>query len=124
MRGNAADSFRDRIPAGDVPGSATFPSTLRLPMADEAAAGVAVAYEVSNFAVYRAVVERLRSGERFRMETSFGTYVLTREEFEENFPNIVRSASYSTGSPSMPGRCYYVVGPPPAAAARFAVRPS
>lgn len=122
MRGNPAEAFRDRIPAGDVPASATFPATLRLPTADEAAAGVAVAYRVANFAVYRAVVERLRSGEQFRMETSFGTYVMTREEFEETFPNIVRSASYSTGSPSMPGRCYYVVGPPPAAAARFAVR--
>jgi hypothetical protein len=122
MRTDAADVFRDRIPAGDVPASAAFPATLRLPKADELAARVAISYRVSNFAVYRAVVARLRSGERFRMETNFGTYVMTREEFEETFPNIVRSASCSTGSPSMPGRCYYVVGPPPAPVARFAVR--
>ena len=121
-RSHPTDPFRDRVPASDVPGTATIPRSLRLPSPNEAAAGIAIAYQTANFAVYRAVIERLRPGERFRMETSFDTYEMSKTEFERAFPNIVASSSYSTGAPSMPGRCYYVVGPPPAAAAEFAVR--
>lgn len=55
------------------------------------------------------------------METSLGTYVMSRSDFEAGFPGIAASASYRTGSPSMPDRCYYVVGTPPAAASRFLV---
>ena len=121
-RDHPADVFRDRLPTSDVPTTATFLETLRLPTPDERAEGVAIAYRTANFAVYRAVVDRLRTGERFRMETNFDTYVMSRSDLDETFPNIVASRSYSTGAPSMPGRCYYVVGPPPAAAARFAVR--
>lgn len=104
-----------------MPQTATVPRSLRLPSPDEAAAGIVIAYQTANFAVYRAVVDRLRAGERFRMETSFGAYEMSKVEFERAFPNIVASSSYSTGAPSMPGRCYHVVGPPPTVAAGFAV---
>jgi hypothetical protein len=116
-----ADPFLDRRPSTAIDPRATFPRTLRLPSPDEAARGIAIAYATANFTVYRAVVERLRPAERFRMETQFGAFEMSRAEFEQAFPGIVASASYATGSDSMPGRCYYVQGPPPTGAERFLV---
>ena len=98
---------------------ARFPKSLRLPTPTEAARGIAVAYATANFAVYRAVVERLAPTDRFRMETQFGAFEMSRREFETAFPSIIATASYLTGSPSMPGRCYFVQGPPPAGASAF-----
>lgn len=113
--------FRDRWPSHDIDPRACFPRTLRAPAPEEEARGIAVAYATANFAVCRAVVERLRPSERFRVETQFGAFEMSRSEFETAFTGIVESASYSTGSPSMPGKCYFVQGPPPAAAWQFAV---
>ena len=118
-RSNPVDMFRDRYPTGDVAPSATFPRSLRLPTSGEAAQGIAIAYATANFTVYRAVIDRLRPAEAFRMETRAGVYVMTRSQFEEAFPGIAASSSYRTGSDSMPGRCYYVTGPPPPGADRF-----
>ena len=70
----AVATFLDRVPAGDVPTRATVPRTIREPTPDEHRRGVAIAYATANFAVYRAIVERLRPGERLRMETQFGAY--------------------------------------------------
>ncbi len=120
-RSSPTDPFRDRVPASDVHPSATFPRTLRLPTPAETARGIAIAYSTANFTVYRAVVDRLRPGERFRVETQFGAYEIPRQGFETAFPGIVSSSSYRTGSDSMPNRCYYVVGPPPAAGQQFRV---
>jgi hypothetical protein len=114
-------SFRDRRPRNELDRRATFPRSLRLPTDEESRRGVVVAYATANFAVYRAVVERLAPAERFRIETQFGPFEISRAEFEREFVWIAESASYATGSPSMPGRCYYVQGPPPAAAWAFAV---
>jgi hypothetical protein len=114
-------AFRDRRPRGEVDPRATFPRTLRAPTLDESRRGVMIAYATANFAVYRALVERLAPAEQFRVETQFGPFELSRAEFERAFSSIVESASYSTGSPSMPGRCYFVQGPPPVAAWQFAV---
>ncbi len=121
QRWHPADPFRDRRPSTELDSRATFPRTLRLPAPDEAERGVVIAYATANFTVYRAVVERLGMTERFRMETQFGTYEMSRAEFETTFPSIAASASFRTGSPSMPGKCYYVQGPPPIGSDRFLV---
>lgn len=118
-RVSPVDPFRDRVPSSNVDSRATFPRTLRLPSPDEAARGVAIAYAGANFCVYRAVVDRLRDGEGFRMETQFGDYEMSRWDLERTFPGIVASQSYREGPPSHPRSCYYVVGPPPANAATF-----
>ena len=118
-RYHPADPFRDRTPTTAIDARAAFPITLRMPNADEAARGIAIAYATANWTVYRAVIERLRPAERFRMETQFGVYEMSRAEFEREFASIVATASYSTGSPSMLGKCYYVQGPPPRGAERF-----
>ena len=80
------DAFRDRYPATDVPASATFPRSLRAPTPDELADDIVIAYGSANFTVYRAVIDRLRPGEAFGMETRAGTYVMTRAQFEVAFP--------------------------------------
>jgi hypothetical protein len=69
--------------------------------------------------MYRSVIERLEPAERFRVETQFGAFEMSAAEFHSTFPNIVDSASFQTGSPRQHGKCVYVVGPPPAFAARF-----
>ena len=121
QRWHPADPFRDRRPSTELDSRATFPRTLRLPAPDEAARGIVIAYATANFTVYRAVVERLGMTERFRMETQFGAYEMSRAEFETAFPSIAACASYLTGSASMPGKCYYVQGPPPIGSDRFLV---
>jgi hypothetical protein len=121
-RDHATDMFKDRMPDREVPSSATFPRSLRLPTPTELADGVVIAYGNANFTVYRAFIDRLRPGERFRMETHLSVYVMSRSDFDSGLPGLVNSPSYQTGSPSMPDRCYYVVGTPPAAASRFLVR--
>lgn len=118
---SATDGFKDRLPSSDFSQTATFPRTLRAPTREETNRGIVIAYAPANFAVYRAVIERLQPTERFRMETQFGDYEMSRDEFEHAFPWIVETASYRTGSDSMPGRCYYVQGPPPNGADRFVV---
>lgn len=113
------DSFLGRLPTGDVPRTATVPRTLRLPSPDERKRGIVIAYAPANFAVHRAVIERLQPAERFRMETQFGAFEMSRAEFEREFRHIAETPSYRTGSPSMWGRCYFVQGPPPVGADRF-----
>jgi hypothetical protein len=120
-RGHPTDPFRDRLPTSDVHPAATFPRSLRLPTPDEVGRNIAIAYRTANFAVYRAVIDRLTPAERFRVETQFGAYEMSRMQFEQAFPRIIASRSYRTGSDSMPDKCYYVVGPPPVAAAQFLV---
>lgn len=117
----AVEAFLDRNLASPVPAKATIPRTLREPTPDEKQRGVAIAYAPANFAVYRAVIERLRAGERLRMETQHGTFEFSAADFYRAFPGIAASASFQRGADSMPNRCYYVVGPPPAAAAAFRV---
>jgi hypothetical protein len=112
-------AFSDRVPSSMLSRTATIPRTLRGPTVEEAKRGVVVAYAPANFAVYRWVIERLQPFERFRMETQHGVFEMSRSEFEAEFGWIVATASYATGSPSMPGRCYYVQGPPPPGAYRF-----
>jgi hypothetical protein len=121
MGHGGVEAFRDRRPRSDLDPRATFPRALRAPTPVESQRGVVIAYDTANFAVYRAIVERLAPTERFRVETQFGAFEISRAEFERAFSLIVASASYATGSPSMPGRCYYVQGPPPPAAWEFAV---
>lgn len=121
--GHPADAFRDRRPSTELDPRATFPISLRLPTPEEAARGIVIAYATANFTVYRAVIERLAPTERFRMETQLGVFEMSRREFETTFASIAATASYRTGSPSMPGRCYYVQGPPPAGASVFRVDP-
>lgn len=113
--------FRDRVPSTSFSTRATFPRTLRTPTPDEGGRGIVIAYAPANFAVYRAVVERLSPDERFRMETQHGVFEMSRAEFESAFAWILSTESYRSGSPSMPGRCYYVQGPPPPGAERFRV---
>lgn len=111
--------FEDRRPTSPLDPRATIPRTLRLPTVEEQRRGVVIAYAPANFAVYRAVIERLAPAERFRIETQFGDYEMSRLEFETAFSWILETDSYRTGSASMPGRCYYVQGPPPIGADRF-----
>jgi hypothetical protein len=115
----AIELFAARRPMLPLDGRATLPRTLRLPTEAERSRGVVVAYATANWTVYRAVIDRLGRNERFRMETQFGNFEMSRGEFERAFSRIVQTASYQTGSPSMPGRCYYVQGPPPQGAEQF-----
>lgn len=117
------DQFKDRAPAAEIDPRATWPRGLRSPTSTEVARGVVVAYATANFAVYRSVVERLAPGERFRMETRFGAFEISRAEFDASFVSIAAAASYTTGSPSMPVRCYYVQSVPPAGASAYLVGP-
>ena len=116
------DAFRDRVPSASFSERATFPRSLRASTQAERQRGIVVAYAPANFAVYRAVIERMQPDERFRMETQHGAFEMSRAEFEREFAWILATDSYRTGSASMPGRCYYVQGPPPAGADRFRVR--
>ena len=120
-RTRPTDAFMGRMPRNPVPKDATVPRTLRLPTPDEKSRSIVIAWAPANFAVYRAVIDRLQPNERFRMETQFGAYEMSAAEFQAAFESIVRSASYQTGPPSQHGRCYYVVGPPPRAASAFKV---
>jgi hypothetical protein len=114
-----ADLFKDRRAASNVHPRARFPLTLREPSPHEKARMVEVAYAVGNFTVYRAVIDRLTTGSLLRMETQFGPFEFSAAAFYRSFPGIAGSESYLTGPPSQPNSCYYVVGPPPAEAARF-----
>ena len=116
---SGVDRFVDRVPRTAFSPRARLPRTLRLPTPEERAHGIAIAYASRNFCVYRALVERLRDGELFRMETQFGAFEMSRVQFEHFFPGIVASTSYRVGPPSDPESCYYVVGPPPGAAYQF-----
>lgn len=116
------DAFRGRVPRTAVHPRARFPRTLRAPSPEEAGRGVAVAYSSANFMVYRAIVDRLSAGERFRVETRRGAYEIPAERFALAFPGIAASRSYREGSDSMPNACYYVQEPPPDEAEQFLVR--
>ncbi len=105
----AVPGFMTRPLPPDVDHRARMPDSLREPTDEEARRGVAVVYRARYFTVYRGVVERLRPGERFRMETDFGTIEISREQFEAAFPKIVASRSYGAGPPSQPGSCWYTV---------------
>ena len=120
-RSKPTDVFMNRIPRGGVPSDASVPQTLRLPSPDEVKRGIVIAWAPANFGIYRSVIERLQPTERFRVETQFGAYEMSADDFHTTFPNIVASASYHSGSPRQHGKCVYVVGPPPAVAARFKV---
>lgn len=111
--------FAERISKWPLPPNARLPRSLRQPTPDEQERGIVVAYENRNFAIYRAIIDRLGPNERFRMETQFGAFEMSADEVRANFPGIVNSESYLSGPPSQPGSCYYVVGPPPDAADRF-----
>ncbi len=101
---------------------ARLPDRMRDPTDEERARGVAVAYAVKNFTLYRAVVERLDPAESFRIETSKGTFEMTRGQVETTFPWITQTASYLTGPPSAPGTAYYTIsGAIPAGAEPFRV---
>lgn len=116
---NPTDIFTGRVPTSDFSKTATIPRSLRLPTPEEETRGIVIAYAPANFAVYRAVIERLQPAEQFRMETQFGVYEMSRADFERAFAWILETASYSIGSDSMPGRCYYVQGPPPRGSKTF-----
>jgi hypothetical protein len=114
--------FIDRELPADLDSRAGVPRTHRAPTKAEQSRGVAVAYSTSNPTFYRAVIERLLPGEKFRMETkAYGTYEMTRDEFETALPAMVRSASYQRGTDSVPGAARYVTGRAPQSIAKFKV---
>lgn len=121
VRRRPTDVFLDRVPRPGLPEDATVPRSLRLPTPEEGRRGIVIVWAPANFGIYRAIVDRLQPNERFRVETQFGPYEMSAAEFHESFPSIVRSASYRTGSPAQHGKCVYVVGPPPTAAAKYRV---
>lgn len=123
MRGqNVAIGLLGRLPLATLPGRARIPRTLRGATPAEHGRGVVAAYSVGNFTVYRALIDRLRNGEKIRMETTnYDVYEFSRAEFYEHFPAIAASESFRVGPPTSPDACHYVVGPPPAAATRFKV---
>lgn len=116
-----ASPFTSRPTPVGLDRRATMPRSLREPTVDEAKRGVAVVYDVSNFTVYKAINDRLRPGELFRMETPGRVYEIPIDEFGSAFASIARSKSYQQGSDSAPGTCRYVVGPPPPAAKAYLV---
>jgi hypothetical protein len=97
------------LPAG-LDDRAGFPRSHRPPSATEAARGVAIAYASHSPTFYRALIERLRPGEKFRLETQFGAFEMTRGEFETALPSMVRSNSYQQGTDGAPGAARYVTG--------------
>jgi hypothetical protein len=97
------------------------PRTLRSPNAEELLRGVAIAYSNANLTFYRAVIERLLPGEKFRLETQHGTFEMTRDEFEGAVPAMVRTPSYQRGTAGAPGAARYVTGRVPRSIERFRV---
>ena len=112
---DSSDSILDRpLPSG-LDHRALVPRKPRPPTAEQADRGVVIVYETANPTFYRAVFERLEPGERIRMETQHGAFEMSRDEFEQSFPRIARSASYQEGPPSAPGTARYVVARAPSA---------
>lgn len=54
-------------------------------------------YESSRFCFKRAVIEKLNSGEEFRMITPVGVFQMSKADFYREFPNVVASESYKRG---------------------------
>ena len=116
-----AESVLDRpLPPG-LDDRAGVPRSHRPPTAGEEARGVVVAYANANPTFYRALIERLRPGEKFRHETPLGTFEMTRDEFEAALRAMVRSASYQRGTDGAPGAARYVTGRVPKPLARYRV---
>jgi hypothetical protein len=131
-RADALDTPRDGVTAGTSPvldrplparldDRAGIPRTHRAPNDEERSRGVAIAYANANPTFYRALIERLLPGEKFRLETQHGTFEMTREEFEMALPAMVRSASYQRGTDGAPGAARYVTGRVPQTIERFRV---
>lgn len=121
-RPTGVQAFLDRVPVPEVPARAWVPINLWTPSQDQARRGVVIGYTIRHYTFYRAVVDRLRSGELFRMETGSGAYEMTAAQFTHACPNIVRSQSYSIGRDSIPGSCFYSnTGMPPASIRPFRV---
>lgn len=107
--------FLDRPNPVDVDPRASKPWQQQPVTEAQAARGVVFAYTTANPAFYRAVIDRLRPGEKVRNVSNHGTYEYGREEFLATLPEIARTASYRTGTPSAPGSCRYTTGSPSAA---------
>ena len=112
----------DRVLPAGLDDRAGIPRSHRSPNDEESARGVVIAYSNANPTFYRAVIERLLSGEKFRLETQHGTFEMTREEFEAALPAMVRSASYQRGTDGAPGAARYVTGRVPKSIERFRVQ--
>ena len=117
-----ASSVFDRPLPADLDGRAGVPRSHRLPSDEERARGVVVSYTNANPTFYRAVIERLQPGEKFRIETAQGTFEMTRDEFETALPAMARSASYRRGTDGAPGAARYVTSRVPKTIDRYRVR--
>lgn len=117
------EAFLSRTVRTDVHPLATIPAGLKAPSQVQAWRGVVIAYHVKQFAVYRAVIDRLAPGERFAVETIQGSFEMTADDFYNEFAHAAATPSYLTGTPSHPHACYYVwSGQPPEMATPFLVR--
>lgn len=99
--------FLARQPRDPLPAQAKKPRSLQATDEADAARGVVVRYVERNFTIYRAVVDRLRAGERLRIEDKLGAYELTADELRTALAAAVATPSYLTGTASTPGGCYY-----------------
>ena len=117
-----ASSVFDRPLPAELDDRAGVPRSHRAPTDDERARGVVVSYTNANPTFYRAVIERLQPGEKFRIETAQGTFEMTRDEFETALPAMARSASYRRGTDGAPGAARYVTARVPRTIDQYRVR--
>ncbi len=108
------------LPAG-LDDRAGVPRSHREPTEAERERGVVVAYSNAHPTFYRAVIDRLRDEEKFRIETQHGNFEMTRAEFETALPAMARSNSYQRGTDTAPGAARYVTGRVPQTIERFRV---
>jgi hypothetical protein len=83
------------------------PRTWREPDTAEQVRGVAIVYKGINPTWYRSVIERLGPDEKFRMETQYGTFEISRSEFERWFSKMAKTPSYQRGTDGAPGASRY-----------------
>ena len=117
----SATSVLDRPLPAELDDRAGVPRSHRPPTDDERVRGVVVSYANANPTFYRALIDRLQPGEKFRIETAQGTFEMTRDEFETALPAMARSASYQHGTDGAPGAARYVTGRVPRAIDRYRV---
>jgi hypothetical protein len=97
-----------------TPASMANPSTRPAAQLGHRLDGLAACYSFSRLCFKANVIEPLEMSDRFGVATPMGTFVFSKNEFYEEFPSVVASASYRVSG-------QYHFPKPPARAMRFVV---
>lgn len=68
---------------------------------------VAARYPATRLHFKREIIDRLRPDDAFEVVTPIGVFRMTRNEFEETFPNVLKTRSWNEGA-----REYHYPAPP------------